>query len=352
MTTLLRVCWILDLARLEDGVRVLHSFSGYHLNWQLIPRACTSISTRTATVYDALGPAGLTHSLNEPGTAELAVVLIYQLSFLSRPTPRARPPLVRLRPCRGDGPSRPSILFHACSPPFRSLPSAPGAPPLGIRLLGGTFSRPLSNHTTHFASIALSSPQIAVALLPLVSFTPLHASQKRLVALELSISLPLLRSPPARHSARFLCCIHFVSVTWTLIGPIAAALSPVCIRQSPFPPTVLPALASHAALCFIPARSSGRLLHHSPFTPLVFHVADNASRPRLHRPSAAGRAQHTYRFTFVLSLHLASSHLPPSIDPTTKGDWRNPWQREICWVTEATHSSCCRFDPARNKSPF
>ncbi|KAJ6483399.1 hypothetical protein C8R45DRAFT_1149405 [Mycena sanguinolenta] len=80
MTTLLRVRWILDLARLEDGVRVLHSFSGYHLNWQLIPRACTSTSTRIATVYDALGPAGLTHSLNEPP------------ALSSSPTPPSSPP--------------------------------------------------------------------------------------------------------------------------------------------------------------------------------------------------------------------------------------------------------------------
>ncbi|KAJ6477724.1 AMP-binding enzyme-domain-containing protein [Mycena sanguinolenta] len=39
------------------------------VNWQLIAHACASISTRIAAAYDTLGPAGLTHSLNEPSCA-------------------------------------------------------------------------------------------------------------------------------------------------------------------------------------------------------------------------------------------------------------------------------------------
>ncbi|KAJ6477718.1 hypothetical protein C8R45DRAFT_873114, partial [Mycena sanguinolenta] len=39
------------------------------LNWQLIAHACASLSTRIATAHDSLGPAGLTHSLNEPSCA-------------------------------------------------------------------------------------------------------------------------------------------------------------------------------------------------------------------------------------------------------------------------------------------
>ncbi|KAJ6464845.1 hypothetical protein C8R45DRAFT_1107090 [Mycena sanguinolenta] len=90
--------WIFDLARLEDGARALHSFLGsrldafdratvliqvcihfiaphipsfFPLNWRIIAHACTSISTPIATVYDALGPSGLMHSLNEPSCAAL-----------------------------------------------------------------------------------------------------------------------------------------------------------------------------------------------------------------------------------------------------------------------------------------
>ncbi|KAJ7718925.1 hypothetical protein B0H16DRAFT_1475280 [Mycena metata] len=41
------------------------------INWQLLVHACGSISTIIATAYDTLGPAGLTHSLNEPSCAAL-----------------------------------------------------------------------------------------------------------------------------------------------------------------------------------------------------------------------------------------------------------------------------------------
>ncbi|KAF7373891.1 Long-chain-fatty-acid-CoA ligase [Mycena sanguinolenta] len=50
----------------EDVVNI---YAATSLNWQLIAHACASISTRIATAYDTLGPAGLTHSLNEPSCA-------------------------------------------------------------------------------------------------------------------------------------------------------------------------------------------------------------------------------------------------------------------------------------------
>ncbi|KAJ7718915.1 hypothetical protein B0H16DRAFT_1796333, partial [Mycena metata] len=46
-------------------------FPFYSVNWQLLAHACGSISTTIATAYDTLGPAGLTHSLNEPSCAAL-----------------------------------------------------------------------------------------------------------------------------------------------------------------------------------------------------------------------------------------------------------------------------------------
>nr|GAT48813.1 long-chain-fatty-acid-CoA ligase [Mycena chlorophos] len=50
---------------------VFNIFSQTSLNWQLIQHACSSISTTIATAYDTLGPAGLTHSLNEPNCVGL-----------------------------------------------------------------------------------------------------------------------------------------------------------------------------------------------------------------------------------------------------------------------------------------
>ncbi|KAF8170269.1 hypothetical protein K438DRAFT_1982789 [Mycena galopus ATCC 62051] len=50
---------------------VFNIYAATSLNWQLVAHACGSISTRIATAYDTLGPAGLTHSLNEPSCAAL-----------------------------------------------------------------------------------------------------------------------------------------------------------------------------------------------------------------------------------------------------------------------------------------
>ncbi|KAJ7697743.1 long-chain-fatty-acid-CoA-ligase [Mycena olivaceomarginata] len=50
---------------------VFNIYAATSINWQLLAHACGSISTRIATAYDTLGPAGLTHSLNEPECAAL-----------------------------------------------------------------------------------------------------------------------------------------------------------------------------------------------------------------------------------------------------------------------------------------
>ncbi|CAK5270711.1 unnamed protein product [Mycena citricolor] len=58
-----------DLGITTDDV--FNIFAATSLNWQLMAHACGSISTTIATAYDTLGPAGLTHSLNEPHCAGL-----------------------------------------------------------------------------------------------------------------------------------------------------------------------------------------------------------------------------------------------------------------------------------------
>ncbi|KAJ6554275.1 long-chain-fatty-acid-CoA-ligase [Mycena capillaripes] len=50
---------------------VFNIYAATSVNWQLMAHACGSISTTIATAYDTLGPAGLTHSLNEPNCAGL-----------------------------------------------------------------------------------------------------------------------------------------------------------------------------------------------------------------------------------------------------------------------------------------
>ncbi|KAJ7054630.1 long-chain-fatty-acid-CoA-ligase [Mycena amicta] len=50
---------------------VFNIYAETSLNWQLIAHACGSISTTIATAYATLGPAGLTHSLNEPNCTGL-----------------------------------------------------------------------------------------------------------------------------------------------------------------------------------------------------------------------------------------------------------------------------------------
>ncbi|KAJ7161218.1 long-chain-fatty-acid-CoA-ligase [Mycena filopes] len=50
---------------------VFNIYAATSVNWQLMAHACGSISTTIATAYDTLGPAGLTHSLNEPNCAAL-----------------------------------------------------------------------------------------------------------------------------------------------------------------------------------------------------------------------------------------------------------------------------------------
>ncbi|KAJ7607755.1 long-chain-fatty-acid-CoA-ligase [Roridomyces roridus] len=48
---------------------VFNIYAATSVNWQTMAHACGSISTTIATAYDTLGPAGLTHSLNEPNCA-------------------------------------------------------------------------------------------------------------------------------------------------------------------------------------------------------------------------------------------------------------------------------------------
>ncbi|KAJ7804098.1 hypothetical protein B0H14DRAFT_2885354 [Mycena olivaceomarginata] len=61
---------LVDIGVGKDDVFNIYAATRCH-NWQLLAHACGSISTRIATAYDTLGPAGLTHSLNEPECAAL-----------------------------------------------------------------------------------------------------------------------------------------------------------------------------------------------------------------------------------------------------------------------------------------
>ncbi|KAJ6626078.1 long-chain-fatty-acid-CoA-ligase [Mycena sp. CBHHK59/15] len=75
---------LVDLGITADDV--FNIYAQTSLNWQLMAHACGSISTTIATAYDTLGPAGLTHSLNEPScvglftNAELLPTLLTVLS--------------------------------------------------------------------------------------------------------------------------------------------------------------------------------------------------------------------------------------------------------------------------------
>ncbi|KAJ7712337.1 hypothetical protein B0H16DRAFT_1892429 [Mycena metata] len=60
---------LVDLGLTTDDV--CNIYAATSVNWQLLAHACGSISTTIATAYDTLGPAGLTHSLNEPSCAAL-----------------------------------------------------------------------------------------------------------------------------------------------------------------------------------------------------------------------------------------------------------------------------------------
>ncbi|KAF7297408.1 Long-chain-fatty-acid-CoA ligase [Mycena indigotica] len=55
---------LVDMGVTTDDI--FNIYAQTSLNWQLMQNACSSISTTIATAYDTLGPAGLTHSLNEP----------------------------------------------------------------------------------------------------------------------------------------------------------------------------------------------------------------------------------------------------------------------------------------------
>ncbi|KAJ7474482.1 long-chain-fatty-acid-CoA-ligase [Mycena galericulata] len=58
---------LVDMGITTDDV--FNIYASTSINWQVMAHACGSISTTIATAYDTLGPAGLTHSLNEPSCA-------------------------------------------------------------------------------------------------------------------------------------------------------------------------------------------------------------------------------------------------------------------------------------------
>ncbi|KAJ7437256.1 hypothetical protein B0H11DRAFT_2108310 [Mycena galericulata] len=60
---------LVDMGITTDDV--FNIYAATSVNWQLMAHACGSISTTIATAYDTLGPAGLTHSLNEPSCVGL-----------------------------------------------------------------------------------------------------------------------------------------------------------------------------------------------------------------------------------------------------------------------------------------
>ncbi|KAJ7778653.1 long-chain-fatty-acid-CoA-ligase [Mycena maculata] len=60
---------LVDMGITTDDV--FNIYAATSVNWQLMAHACGSISTTIATAYDTLGPAGLTHSLNEPSCTGL-----------------------------------------------------------------------------------------------------------------------------------------------------------------------------------------------------------------------------------------------------------------------------------------
>ncbi|KAJ7038968.1 acetyl-CoA synthetase-like protein [Mycena alexandri] len=103
---------LIDLGLTTDDV--FNIYAATSVNWQLLAHACGSISTTIATAYDTLGPAGLTHSLNEPNcaalftNAELLPTLLAVLPntpsvktvvFDGTPTPKL---LAQLAEARGD----------------------------------------------------------------------------------------------------------------------------------------------------------------------------------------------------------------------------------------------------------